>query len=122
MKFIVDECTGPVLARWLAGEHYDIFSVYEKSPGLDDETILEKAFLENRILTTNDKDFGDMIFRKGKKHKGVILLRLDNERNANKIYVLESLLKQYKNQLTGNFVVVTEKNVRIICQMRGCAD
>jgi hypothetical protein len=42
----------------------------------------------------------------------VVLLRLEDERNANKINVLQSLLENYAGQLADSFVVVTEKQVR----------
>jgi hypothetical protein len=42
----------------------------------------------------------------------VVLLRLEDERNANKINVLQSLLENYMEQLPNSFVVVTEKQVR----------
>jgi predicted nuclease of predicted toxin-antitoxin system len=64
------------------------------------------------ILITNDKDFGDKVFRNGRLHKGVILLRLENERAESKIQVLSHLLKKYSNRLPNEFVVVTEKQVR----------
>lgn len=114
MRFIVDECTGPVVARWLRQNHHDVFSVYEEARGLNDETIQQKAVVDNRILITNDKDFGEMIFREGKAHKGIILLRLEDERAANKIEILKRLLEQYADQLTCNFVVATETTVRIV--------
>ncbi len=59
MRFIVDECTGPNAADWLRGQGYEVFSAYEQSRGADDEVLIAKAFAENRILITNDKDFGE---------------------------------------------------------------
>jgi predicted nuclease of predicted toxin-antitoxin system len=118
MRFVADECTGPTVARWLRQLQHDVLSVYEEARGLDDDEILQKAVADNRILITNDKDFGEMIFREGKTHRGVILLRLEDERVANKIGVLERLLEQYADQLAGNFVVATESTVRIV-HLRG---
>jgi len=46
MRFLVDECTGPAVARWLQRLHHDVFSVYDEARGLDDESIIEKANLE----------------------------------------------------------------------------
>lgn len=40
MRFIVDECTGPTVARWLRGEGHDVFSVYDEARGLTDADIL----------------------------------------------------------------------------------
>lgn len=51
-----------------------------------------------------------------KPHKGVILLRLKDERPKNKIVVLKRVLELYSDELFNNFTVVTEKTVRIIEQ------
>jgi predicted nuclease of predicted toxin-antitoxin system len=78
MKFLVDECTGPSVAAWLRDEGHEVFSVYEDVRGVEDDIILQKAFDENWVLITNDKDFGDKVFRNGRLHKGVVLLRLED--------------------------------------------
>ena len=112
MRFLVDECTGPAVARWLRHQQHEVFSVYEEARGLDDEDIIQKAFAENWILITNDKDFGEKVYRERRPHKGVVLLRLDDERAASKINTLQRLLERYSDRLAGNFVVVTESRVR----------
>jgi predicted nuclease of predicted toxin-antitoxin system len=112
MRFIVDECTGPAVSRWLSENGYEVFSVYEKARGFNDNTIIQKAVEENWILITNDKDFGDKVYRDAHLHRGVILLRLEDERSASKIRILSRLLKNYSEKLPNSFVVVTEKQVR----------
>ena len=67
MRFLVDECTGPALARWLR----------ERCP-----------------------------------HRGVILLRLEDERAESKIAVIRRLLENHADRLADQFVVVTETAVR----------
>ncbi len=59
MRFLVDECTGPAVAQWLREHWHEVFSVYDEGRGMDDEEIVQKAFDENYILVTNDKDFGE---------------------------------------------------------------
>jgi predicted nuclease of predicted toxin-antitoxin system len=112
MRFMVDESTGPAVAEWLRGQGHEIFSVYEAARGLTDETIVQKAYEENWILVTNDKDFGEKVYREHKLHHGIVLLRLDDERAKIKIEVLERLLANYVDRLAEQFVVVTEKSVR----------
>ena len=112
MRFFVDECTGPAVAEWLREQKHEVFSVYDEARGLDDDTIIQKAFTENWILITNDKDFGVKIYRERQSHHGVILLRLDDERAASKIEVLRRLLRDYADRLADQFVVVTEAKVR----------
>jgi predicted nuclease of predicted toxin-antitoxin system len=112
MRFLVDECTGPVVAKWLREAGHDVFSVYEQARGLKDEAVIQKAYDESRILITNDKDFGAKVYRENYPHKGVIFMRLQNEIAKNKIATLDNLLSQYTDRLSGHFVVVTEDKVR----------
>jgi predicted nuclease of predicted toxin-antitoxin system len=113
MRFLVDECTGTKVANWLKQQGYEVFSVYEQARGITDNQVLDKAITENWILITNDKDFGEKIYREKCKHRGVIFLRLDDERSANKITVLSQLLSQYEElQIMDCFVVVTETQIR----------
>ncbi|MEA3440854.1 MAG: DUF5615 family PIN-like protein [Chloroflexota bacterium] len=114
MRFIVDECTGPGVAKWLQKHGHEVFSIYEQARGVEDDEIIEHAYVGNYILITNDKGFGEQIFREEKPHRGVILLRLDDERMNNKIAVIQRLLDRYSNQLENNFIVVSENKVRIV--------
>ena len=112
MRFLVDECSGPAVAEWLREQGHQVFSVYDESRGMSDEDVIQMAFRENRILITNDKDFGEKVYRERHPHKGVVLLRLDDERAVVKKQVLKWLLDGFSERLAGQFVVVTEKSVR----------
>ena len=112
MRFLVDECAGPALALWLRGQKHETFSVYDEARGLDDDSIITKAFTENWILVTCDKDFGEKIYRERQPHKGIVLLRLEDERAASKIAALRRLLDNHAKLLTNQFVVVSARQVR----------
>ena len=112
MRFLVDECTGPAVAEWLRTQNHEVFSVYDEARGLDDADIIQKAYAENWILITNDKDFGEKVYRERRRHHGVVLLRLDDERASKKVDVLRRLLVRYPDRLSDHFVVVTETRVR----------
>ncbi len=114
MRFLVDECTGPMVARWLRQRGHAVFSVFEEARGMDDDDIIQKAKDQDWILITNDKDFGEKVFREGRQHNGVVLLRLGDERAASKIDVLERLLEAHADRLSNCFVVVTETQVRFV--------
>jgi predicted nuclease of predicted toxin-antitoxin system len=113
MRFLVDECTGPRVAQWLRDQGHDVFSVYDEDRGADDEAILERAVREERIVITNDKDFGELAFREQRPHRGIVLLRLASRDPASQIQVLASLLATSADQLANHFVVATESAVRI---------
>lgn len=112
MRFLVDECTGPRVAQWLREQGHAVFSVFEEARGSDDDSIIQKACDENWILITNDRDFGEKVFRGQHSHHGIIFLRLADNRASNKIEVLRKLLDGYSAKLADRFVVVTEKTVR----------
>lgn len=113
MKFLADENIGFEVVAFLRREYHDVDSATETSPGSSDMAILTQASEEQRILITADTDFGELVYHAGQHHAGIVLLRLDDERNANKIRVLGKLLKKHGKELQGNFVVVTETSVRI---------
>lgn len=76
------------------------------------DDIIQQAFAADWILITNDKDFGEQVYRARRPHRGVIFMRLEDERAANKIEVLRRLLESYADRLADRFVVVTETGVR----------
>jgi predicted nuclease of predicted toxin-antitoxin system len=112
MGFLVDECTGPAVAAWLVQQGHEVYSVYDQSPGATDDELLALAYRDDWIVITNDRDFGELIFREGRLHHGVVFLRLDDERPTNKIRVLGALITGHVTQLPNHFVVVTESQVR----------
>lgn len=112
MRFLVDECAGPRVAEWLHGQGHEVFSVFAEARGADDDSIIGKANAEGWILITNDRDFGEKVFRERRPHRGVIFMRLEDERAANKIRVLRSLIENFGDRLSDQFVVVTESRVR----------
>src|SRR5919108_686759 len=81
-------------------------------PEFDDDIVIHKAFTEHWILLTNDKDFGEKVYRERYGHRGVVLLRLTDERAVNKIETLRHVLATYAEQLADRFVVATETRVR----------
>jgi len=113
MDFIVDESTGTAVVEYLRSIGHDVLFVAEAMPQADDPDILGRAVSEERILVTNDKDFGELVFRSGQAHHGVVLLRLHDESPANRVRVVKAVLEQHADQLAGHFIVATEGGVRI---------
>jgi len=91
---------------------HNVYSIHEEMPGSSDDEVIKKSVADSRILITNDKDFGEKVYRQGYNHVGIILLRLVNERSSNKIAVLKQFLESYSNQIDNNFIVVNEGQVR----------
>ncbi len=74
--------------------------------------MLAIAAAEQRILITDDRDFGELVFVKRRSHAGVIYLRLGEYAElATKIERLAFVLTHYADQLD-QFLVVTRHQVR----------
>ena len=112
-KFIVDECTGMAVVYFLRQQGYDTIAVSEIMPQAIDVDILRRAVAEERIVVTNDKDFGDMVYRDKRVHAGVLLLRLGDDRAEVKVRMVAAVLADHIDELANSFVVVTEQNIRI---------
>ena len=76
-------------------------------PSASDEEIIKKCEDENRILITDDKDFGELVFRLGKPTKGIILLRIVTVPEKR----LEALIKLLKTYDVKNKFIVLEEGV-----------
>jgi predicted nuclease of predicted toxin-antitoxin system len=113
MRFIVDESAGIAVVESLRQSGHDVLAVAETMRQAGDPDILALALNQDRILVTNDKDFGELVFRSGRTHHGVLLLRLHDESSANRVRVVQSVLERYADRLPDHFVVTTESRVRI---------
>ena len=113
LKFLVDESTGDKLAEALKDNGYDALYCGKLLPGKPDEEIIKKANDEKRVLITNDKDFGEVVFRLKAVSSGVILLRLKNDKPDNRIRNVLTIIKELKINLNKNFIVVSEDKIRI---------
>ncbi len=101
------------MVDYLRSNGHDVLAVAETMPQASDKDILSRAVGEGRILITNDKDFGDLVFRSGLAHLGVLLLRLADESPAGRVRVVKAVLARHADKLAGQFVVATEEKVRI---------
>jgi predicted nuclease of predicted toxin-antitoxin system len=82
------------------------------APGASDPEILEHARLEHRLLLTEDKDFGDLVFRSGRAVPGLLLLRLDSQQASLKWPRLAAAIAHFGDGLQGRYVVVEATRFR----------
>lgn len=114
MKFLLDESADLRLAARLRDLGHDVQSVvadYQYS--LPDSRVLSIAYRERRVLITNDKDFGELVFRHRQPHSGVILFRLPYGASLTiKLSRLDHVLLAYADSLD-HFLVVMDRSVRV---------
>src|SRR5437868_6632312 len=100
MKFLLDESADFPLAAVLINLNHDVTSIVHDYPNaLKDTDVLVITQSEGRIPITNDRDFGELIFRRHLSHSGVILFRLGAEDLQTKAAWLKHVLTNYAGQL-----------------------
>ena len=112
MRFLVDECCDAGVVGALRGDGHDVLYATEALRGATDDELLTCAVSEERILLTEDKDFGELVYRLRRTAHGIVLLRFDVADRALKIPRLRYLLKQQAERLRGAFVVLEADKVR----------
>ena len=111
MRFLLDENINPSVGSFLIDLGHEVALTGSDFPAsLSDRAILEIAADQGRVLITNDRDFGELIFRRRFRHAGVIFLRLLNPDIA---LVRERLLVVLESYLPGQFVVATRQRIRV---------
>ena len=110
MKFLADEsCAGPVIFALRQAGH-DVLAIAEVAKGAIDEQVMERAFSERRVLITEDRDFGELVYARGRPSAGVIFVKFQSR--AKPTAVVEAVAK-LGARLQDAFVVVEPGRVRI---------
>lgn len=115
-KIIADENVDFGIVRSLRNLNFDVYSILESQGGINDESILKFASNENALLITEDKDFGELVYRLKMKHAGILLIRiLDLPREEKIEHVMSAILNNI-DKLKNNFSVLSDNDIRIRTQ------
>ena len=113
MNFVADEsCAGPVI-RALRQAGHDVIAIAEVEQGAADDQVLERALNDKRILITEDRDFGKLVFAHGRSSAGVMRVRFHSSVRAAKPTSVVQAVAQLGSRLENAFVVVEPGRVRI---------
>ncbi len=75
MKFLLDVCVSSrSLEASLAGQGHDVLSALAVDPRAGDERLMELALQDDRVLVTEDKDFGELVFVRRLPHGPIVRL------------------------------------------------
>jgi len=113
MKLFADENIAVQIVNQLRELGHDVLYPPEIAQSADDNVWLEQARREERILITDDKDFGELVFRQKLPSAGVILLRLHHLPLPDRLRWLQSRWARILSYPQSSFVVVTEHKIRV---------
>jgi len=113
LRFLADESFDFAVVRALRRAGFDVFCVSESTPRAEDSEVIGLALREGRILLTEDKDFGRLVYSHGQETLGVIFLRFPTFARKQISRDVVNLVKQQGEKLAGSFVTVQPGRIRI---------
>ena len=74
---------------------------------------MKNAYQEKRVIITNDKDFGYLIFKSNLPALAIILFRFNDESPMLKIEAIKAILNLPEEKVLNHFIVASEHKIRI---------
>lgn len=113
MNLVADESVaGPIVERLRADGH-TVLSIREIAPADSDHEVLTRAVGETAPLLTEDTDFGELVYRLGAAHAGVVLIRLGMLSRAARVELVSRAVQDHGTEFAGRFTVITPSGIRI---------
>ena len=113
MKLLVDECCSPAIVAVLRQDGHDVRYVPEDISGITDKNILKQGFEEQRIIVTEDRDFGELIFLNRLPSYGVVLIRISHAvPRDQRLRRIHDLFSDHAEQLSHTMVTLTVNAIR----------
>jgi predicted nuclease of predicted toxin-antitoxin system len=113
MNFLADESVDGQIVERLRRDGHNVMYVAEMEPGITDDRVLEKANENQALLMTIDKDFGELVFRLGGLHNGVVLIRLGGLSSEKRAEIVSIAISQYAASIDNSFSVISPGRIRI---------
>lgn len=113
MNLLADESVEREVVNRLRADGHDVVYIAELSPSIPDDEVLDEANARAALLVTSDKDFGELVYRLGRLHGGVVLTRLAGLSTAAKAETVAAVFRDHAHELAGGFCVVAPGVIRI---------
>jgi predicted nuclease of predicted toxin-antitoxin system len=114
VKLLCDECVPYGVVSTLREAGYEVIWVREVLQAQSSDSAVLRWSVEHGclLITCDVQDFGELVFRKGQKAVGILLLRgLQNEPKG-MAQRLKEVLREHGEGLVGFFTTVTSSQVR----------
>lgn len=113
MKFLLDACVSShSLEAFLTAQGHNVLSALAIDPTATDERLLDLALQDDRVLVTEDKDFGELVFVRRLPHGTIV--RLVELTVDQQVSGMAELMERYPTQLAGPVIItVTRGRIRI---------
>jgi len=101
LPFLADESCDFAIVRALRSEGYDVLAVSEVTQRSDDRALIDQAYREKRVLLTEDKDFGRLVYASHADSAGVILIRFPGNARQTLVQAITALVRDQVTVCSG---------------------
>lgn len=111
---VVDECVEEEIIERLRDNTIPVLSIRESYSGIKDVDVLAIAVNSSAFLLTEDKDFGELVFRLHLPHNGILLVRFPNsyDPDIKAQKVVKVILEKFE-EIDTFFSVLDENRLRV---------
>ena len=113
MTLLADESVAGAIIERLRADGHTVTAIGEVSPGIPDTQVLAEADRTQAVLLTEDKDFGELVYRRAASHHGVVLLRLAGLSRAVRSALVSDAFTNHGPEFVGAFTVISASGMRI---------
>jgi predicted nuclease of predicted toxin-antitoxin system len=113
VRFLADESCDFAVVTALRDAGHDVSAVVEVVPRAKDPVVLSLARSDERILLTEDKDFGLLAYAGGQETAGVLLIRFPSDARSRLGETVLRVVTELGERTKGAFVVIEPGRARV---------
>ena len=114
MNILADESVDRQVVDRLRAEGHDVVYIAEIEPSVSDDVVFDRANEKSALLLTTDKDFGEIVYQKGRLiSDGIVLIRLSGLAPETKASIVVEAVKLRGAEFAKHFTVLSPGKLRI---------
>lgn len=112
MKILADENCEREMVNRLRVERHDVVTIPDMAPSIDDQAVFELARKVDRVLLTNDHDFGVIAEHSEVRPPAIILICLERLSFPHRMEIVLRTFAKLDDIPPGQFIVIDPHQLR----------
>jgi predicted nuclease of predicted toxin-antitoxin system len=113
IRFLADESCDYLIVSTLRSAGHDVVAVVDTGERSIDAAVIDQAYVEKRVLLTEDKDFGWHVFVARQHSPGVILIRFPASMRLTMAKSTLAAVASHADRIETSFLVIQPGHTRL---------
>jgi predicted nuclease of predicted toxin-antitoxin system len=113
LRFLADESCDYLIVQTLRAAGHDVVAVVDEGERSVDAAVIDQAYAEERILLTEDKDFGWHVFVARTQSPGVVLIRFPASMRSTMAKTTLAAVESLGDRIATSFLVIQPGHLRL---------